>query len=155
MTAGQSRISSILSHFIGKRGDKMRACALCLLAFMACVEIARPAWAEPPQKPVEEIVEPQPLAIGSRFFTKQSMPRGYQVYYTHMGFEGGYLKVKYERYYHYDKLEESEILTLPLDTSKTALMSTRPCYGETAGTTTKLLIAVVDDFGRITVQKIK
>jgi len=128
---------------------------LAILLFASLWGLAPCALAEAPQRPAEEITEPQPIAVGARFFTKLSSPRGYQIYYTYCGFEAGYLKVKYEKYLHFDELEEKEIFTLPLNSSKQTVLSTSPLYGETPATATKLLIAVVDDFGQITVKKFK
>lgn len=103
----------------------------------------------------EAITGTQPLAVGTIFFTKSTPKAGYQVHYTYMGFEGGNIKVKYELYYHYDQLESADTFSLPINGSKQAVLNTRPLYGETLANTTKLLITVVDDFGRINVQKYK
>ena len=101
----------------------------------------------------EEIVQPQPLPIGARFYIKSTARAGYQVYYSYMGFEQGFLKVKYELRYHLDELIESEYFLLPMNANRQALLSTKPLYGETQANTTKLLISVVDDFSAIAVQK--
>lgn len=104
---------------------------------------------------VEEITKPQPIAIGEVFFTKSTPKAGYQARYKHMGFDGDNIVVKYELYYHYDELEEVETFKLITDASKQALLSTKPFTGEDPTKVTKLLIKVVDGFGRIKVREYK
>lgn len=134
----------------------MKLPRLLLLICMFCHIYANTVFCQETSKRVEEeITMPQPLAIGTRFYTKSTVKAGHQAYYTHMGFEGNYIKVKYELYYHYEELQETDIFTLPLNADRQSVLCTKPLSGETPATTVKLLITVVDDFGRIKVQKYK
>ena len=103
----------------------------------------------------EEISEKQPITIGVVFFTKSMSRPGYQAYYTHMGFDGEYIKVKYELYYHYDELEEREFFTLAVDPTDHALLSVKPFPGEDPEKVTRLTIKVADKLGRLTVDEYK
>ena len=103
----------------------------------------------------ERITTPQPFYIGTKIFYKGHPKIGHQVYYTYLGFEGDMLKLKYEKYYHFDELVETEILTLPLGSEHDALFITEPIEGETVAESTKLKITVVDGYGRIMVEKIR
>ena len=72
-----------------------------------------------------------------------------------MGFDGDNIVVKYELYYHYDELEETETFKLVTNASKQALLRTKPFTGEDPAKVTKLLIRIVDSFGRLKVQEYK
>ena len=107
------------------------------------------------EQPKETITRPQPLCVGTRIFTKSDHEVGYQAYYTYLGYEWNLIKIKYELYYHYDELEETEIFTLPVAGNKQAMLNTKPLCKETPGRATKLKITVLDDYGRIRVEKTK
>ncbi|MDB4349742.1 hypothetical protein OAA99_02175 [Omnitrophica bacterium] len=104
---------------------------------------------------VEVITEDQPIAVGAVFFTKSTPRPGYKACYTHMGFEGNNIRVKYELYYHHDELEESDIFTLVTSTNRQTVLSTEPLCDEDPSRVTKLLITVIDGFGRIGVDEYK
>jgi len=107
------------------------------------------------EKPVWKVAVRQPLYIGSRIFTKRDPQIGYQLYYTYLGYEGDMLKIKYELFYHYDKLVKTETLTLPVRSGGVAMFATKPFYGESEGDVVKVKITVVDAYGRINVEVIK
>ena len=107
------------------------------------------------ERPEERIAEPQPLYIGTEIYYKGHPKIGHQVYYKYMGFEGGMINLKYEKYYHFDELVETEFLTLPLGPDSDAKFITEPIEGETVKNSTKLKLTVVDSFGRIRVEKIR
>jgi len=120
----------------------------CLILVFSCQASAFALGEEP----ITEKISSPPIAVGGVFYSKITTKPGYQTYYTHMGFEGGYIKVKYEKFYHYDEPVESEIYTAPLTVDRQALISTKPLCGEDPSKVTRLLITVVDDLGRIRVE---
>ena len=108
------------------------------------------------EKPFREIVSSaKAMPVGSVFYTKTSTRPGYQVYFTHMGFDGPYLKVKYEKFYHYDEIVEREIFNLPLNLERKAILLTKPVVEENPAKLTRLLITVVDELGQISVEEYK
>ena len=111
--------------------------------------------AQEEEQPKEKVTTPQPLYTGTRIFEKSDPVVGYQAYYTYLGYEGGRLRIKYELYYHYDELVESEILTLPIGTGSETILSTRPFGKEVHGTASKLKITVLDSFGGLKVERMK
>ncbi len=127
-------------------------CGALIFSFIAARAYLAPALEA--ERPEERITQPQPLYVGSLLYTKTYPKVGHQQYYTYLGFDGSYLKLKYELYYHFDELEESEILTLPIGGEAQAMFTTKPMGNETAQKATKLLISVIDSYGRVTVQRI-
>lgn len=103
---------------------------------------------------IEELDSTKSVAIGAIFYAKETRVPGYRAQYTHMGFEGGDLRIKYELIYHTDEIEEVEYYTLRLN-GKDALLATKPLFGEDPNQVRKLLISVVDGFGRVRVQEFR
>ncbi|MFC1590782.1 hypothetical protein ACFL42_04750 [Candidatus Omnitrophota bacterium] len=105
----------------------------------------------------ETIAKRQPIWIGEKIYEKSDLEVGYQLYYIYLGYDAARLKIKYELYYQYDELEETETLTLPVGAANQAMLATKPLplTGESPATTTRLIITVLDSYGRLKVEKDK
>lgn len=131
-----------------------RAGKILLLLFILGIVCSTPLIAETIDRYIEEIATTKSIAIGAVFYIKETRTPGYRAQYTHMGFEGGDLRIKYELIYHTDEVEEVEYYNLRLN-GKDALLATKPLYGEDPKMATKLLISVIDGFGRVRVQEFR
>jgi hypothetical protein len=124
---------------------------LLFILSMICVG---PLMAEISDRYIEELEPSRSISIGAVFYAKETRTPGYRAQYTHMGFDEGGLRVKYELIYHTDEIEEVEYYTLRLN-GKDALLATKPLYGEDPKEVRKLLISVVDGFGRVRAQEFR
>ncbi|MFH1753741.1 MAG: hypothetical protein ABH875_06115 [Candidatus Omnitrophota bacterium] len=131
-----------------------RPVMLLTISIFLCLICAAPLMAKTIDRYTEYIATNNSIAIGGIFYAKETWTPGYRAQYTHMGFDGGDLKVKYELIYHTDEVLEVEYYTLMLN-GKDALLVTKPLFGEDPEDVTKLLISVVDGFGRIRAQEFR
>ncbi|MEE8360269.1 MAG: hypothetical protein V3S04_05015 [Candidatus Omnitrophota bacterium] len=131
-----------------------RAAKTLLLLFVLGAICSTSLMAETIDRYIEEIETTKSIAIGAVFYAKETRTPGYRAQYTHMGFDGGDLRIKYELIYHTDEVEEVEYYNLRLN-GKDAILATRPLYGEDPRKVTKLLISVIYGFGRVRVQEFR
>jgi hypothetical protein len=137
-----------------KRSKMIRRLAV-IFVFLCLIMGSSAVQGEEVERPEERITKPQPLYIGTEIFYKGHPKIGHQVYYTYLGFKEGMLHLKYEKYYHFDELVETEFLTLPLGPDRDAKFITEPIEGEQVKDATRLKLTVIDSYGRIRVEKIQ
>ena len=131
-----------------------RSGKVLLLLFISGIICVGPLMAGSSDRYIEELEPTRSISIGAVFYARETRTPGYRAQYTHMGFDGGDLRVKYELIYHTDEVEEVEYYNLRLH-GKDALLATKPLYGEDPKEVRKLLISVVDGFGRIRAQEFR